>query len=58
MLINARLCILGIVTKSTYEMNGKDLEEIREERDLGVIVQQDLNGINNVRNLLVQPIEY
>jgi hypothetical protein len=29
-------------SKSTYEMNGKDLEEISEERDLGVIVQQDL----------------
>jgi ribonuclease P/MRP protein subunit RPP40 len=28
-------------SKSTYEMNGKDLE-ISEERDLGVIVQQDL----------------
>jgi hypothetical protein len=28
--------------KSAYEMNGKDLEEISEERDLGVIVQQDL----------------
>jgi hypothetical protein len=26
-------------SKSTYEMNGKDLEEISEERDLGVIVQ-------------------
>jgi ribonuclease P/MRP protein subunit RPP40 len=29
-------------SKSTYGMNGKDLEEISEERDLGVIVQQDL----------------
>jgi ribonuclease P/MRP protein subunit RPP40 len=29
-------------SKSTYEMNWKDLEEISEERDLGVIVQQDL----------------
>jgi ribonuclease P/MRP protein subunit RPP40 len=29
-------------SKSTYKMNGKDLEEISEERDLGVIVQQDL----------------
>jgi hypothetical protein len=29
-------------SKRTYEMNGKDLEEISEERDLGVIVQQDL----------------
>jgi ribonuclease P/MRP protein subunit RPP40 len=29
-------------SKSTYAMNGKDLEEISEERDLGVIVQQDL----------------
>jgi ribonuclease P/MRP protein subunit RPP40 len=31
-----------INSKSTYEMNEKDLEEISEERDLGVIVQQDL----------------
>jgi hypothetical protein len=29
-------------SKSIYEVNGKDLEEISEERDLGVIVQQDL----------------
>jgi ribonuclease P/MRP protein subunit RPP40 len=29
-------------SKSTYEMNGKDLEKISEERNLGVIVQQDL----------------
>jgi ribonuclease P/MRP protein subunit RPP40 len=29
-------------SKSTYGMNGKDLEEISEERDLGMIVQQDL----------------
>jgi ribonuclease P/MRP protein subunit RPP40 len=29
-------------SKRTYEMNRKDLEEIGEEHDLGVIMQQDL----------------
>jgi ribonuclease P/MRP protein subunit RPP40 len=40
--INARLCISDNNSKSEYEMIGKDLEEISEERDFGVIVQQDL----------------
>ena len=26
--------------KATYEMNGKPLEEVTEERDLGVILQK------------------
>jgi len=28
--------------KAKYEMNGKCLEEVIEERDLGVIIQSDL----------------
>ena len=29
-------------TKANYEMNGKFLEEVTEERDLGVIIRSDL----------------
>jgi len=28
--------------KAKYEMNGKDLEEVIEEREFGVIIQSDL----------------
>jgi len=28
--------------KAKYELNGKHLEEVVEERDLGVIIQRDL----------------
>ena len=29
-------------SKAKYEMNGKFLEEVTEERDLGIITQKDL----------------
>jgi ribonuclease P/MRP protein subunit RPP40 len=42
MLFNVDKCISGIIKVKAHEMNRKDLEEISEERDLEVIVQQDL----------------
>jgi ribonuclease P/MRP protein subunit RPP40 len=48
MLINARFMHFGYsYSKRKYEMNGKDLEEISEKHDLGVIVQQDLKMEKN-----------
>jgi hypothetical protein len=38
-------------------MNGKNLDEISDEHDSGVIVQQDLKWNKQIRNLLIQPIE-
>jgi len=36
----SKLCLNYV--KAKYEMNGKYLEEVIEERDLGVIIQSDL----------------
>jgi len=41
-----------------YEMNGKFLDEVTEERDLGVIMQSDLNVVVSVLKLLIQPIGF
>ena len=30
------------INKANYEMNGKYLEEVTDERDLGVVIQNDL----------------
>jgi hypothetical protein len=42
----------------TYEMNGKNLEEISKERAFGLIVLQGLNGNKQCLKSVIELIEY